>query len=283
MAATISDIIEGQNARWTEEGVEVTRCFIVSGLSGNANQMLGEAVNTVGIAIGTAHPNTTYFGGCYAKEILPETISGQGKAAKVDIVYRSYDVSANYTYDLSGAATQETTNLYWDGSDYTNMELSYTLPADHPMRATHGKTTLETVHEGDYLQVRPKIRIARNESLSIAADSVGAGLPLSGQILINRQKAYIGMVNLAGWNIQPASAQGEWLCTDISATLIQYVYLTWYQWRVTYEFQWDADYWMHHAVIVDPLTNETPQDVAAAGDKWFDMYKAKNFSLLGLT
>jgi len=56
------DIIEGNSGTVTEQGWELNRTFIVSGLSGDGDAMLYAAItelNTAGHIIGTTHPTVT--------------------------------------------------------------------------------------------------------------------------------------------------------------------------------------------------------------------------------
>jgi hypothetical protein len=275
------DIIEGNSGTVTEQGWELNRTFIVSGLSGDGDAMLYAAItelNTAGHIIGTTHPTVTT---AVLKELRPE--SAAGNIVKVTAVYRSYDVNANYSYNLSGSAVDTETTLYCndvDAQTYDTMELEYEWPTDYPNPDFASLGTQTQIHTATYLNPRPTMAITRYEYLTVAADEVGAGLPLTGNIIIRRQLNYMGTTNKSGWNVRPDDPAGSWLCLDISATK-QPEQITW---QVSYTFQYDSGLWTTHGQYIDPNTGNPPDDVVEdTGDIWFSMYPDKNFTLLGLS
>ena len=274
------DIIDGNSATVTEAGWEIQRVFMVSGLSGDGYAMLYAAITELAAAgyfIGSTHDTITT---AVLKELRPESFSHNG--VKVTGTYRQYDTTASYQYNLQGSPVDEETTLYVDATTgaTASMELTYTWPTDYPNPdfASLGEHT--QVHTATYLKPRPTITISRYEYLTIAADAVGAGLPLTRNILIDRQLNYIGYTNAAGWNFRIGDAAGSWLCLDINASK-QPEQITW---QVSYTFQYDANQWREHGQYIDPNTGKPPDDlVDGTGDDYFNMYVDRNFTLLGLS
>ncbi|RKY06702.1 MAG: hypothetical protein DRP56_06930 [Planctomycetota bacterium] len=282
--AVLGDIIDGTGATITDRGWELSRIAIVSELSGVGHGMLNEAVIAAGVNIGDAHPTITT---AYVREILPVAMPRAANQVKITYLYREFDTNANYAYQLSGDVSEEETTLYWNhgDSEFKNMELEYTFPGTDDINPDYAGKTYSPLHSSTYLKPRPTIRITRFETLSIAADDVGAGVALNGDIIVDRQIRYIGKVNSAGWNLRPSDGLSAWLCVDISASK-QADQVTW---QVTYVFQYDTvpgftKGWASHAQFIDPNTGQPPDDlIDGTGNLYYTMYPAENFSLLQLS
>jgi hypothetical protein len=126
---------------------------------------------------------------------------------------------------------------------------------------------------------------------SIAADAKSGhaiGIPLNGNILIDRNLYYAGSVNNSGWNIRPNDAANLWRCDGIDGVSID----GGISWRVTYRFKYNKFTWNHIGTFQDPNTGFPPPDatlgsagppvVAQNGKGSFTQYLLTDFTPLEL-
>jgi hypothetical protein len=283
--AVISDIIESNSGRLTLQGWEFERIYFVSELASVGSDMLVEAVATAGVALGDSHPSIAT---AFVFEILPESIPTAGDQVKITYVYRQFDV--NYEYNIDAGQETQVTDEYWadrgdDGTGIlTKMEaIEYTFPADYiHNKKFQGVTDPQGVEANIFIN-KPKIIISRTERVAIAADGLSGhspGIPLTGNIIVDRNIEFANKLNLAEWNIRPSDPEGIWICNGIQGVSIN----GGLAWRVTYTFTRDGiNKWVFTANYLDPTTGFPEPDAEIGnGRAEYDMYLLRNFTLLEL-
>ena len=284
--AVITDIVDGNGARLTQRGWEFERIYFISDLVTIGSNMMVEAVATAGVSIGDQHPSIPF---ARVLEILPESIPTAGNQAK--ITYNYVEFAENYEYELTaGQSTKVTDKYYTDntGAGVTGfMTVGYTYPEGYLNKPdVIGEEDFQALQANIFI-AKPKIIISRTELLTIDADNSNGyptGIPLTGNILTDRNLKYANKLNLSGWNIRPTDPEGQWLCDGIGSGSAD----NGISWRVRYTFTSDKDdLWVFTGNFLDPVSglpepDATLVDDGANGKKEFDMYLLRNFSLLGL-
>jgi len=277
MAVTV-DVIDGNSAVLSLSGWTVNRIAIVSGLTGNGHAMIYEAyqalvnLNTTadpeGIDIGITHPT---FTNAYCVQISPESIPQSGNAIRMNIEYRQYDMTTQYS--ISTNVEMEETNLNInDGGICDYMTVDYTYPADYPYNES-----LKGVMKSQWglASRNPSFTVTRTERYSMACDAVGAGIPLTGGILLDRIQKYARTVNYPNWNVRPLAPDSSWICSDITCDSPD----GGYSWVVKYTFKANPLTWNAVTEWIDPATGMVPIDVVQdTGRKTEQIYMHRNFS-----
>lgn len=250
MPTVHADIIDGPSLQITEDGYEVTRTFIVEGLSGNAHQRLYNATRVSGIPKrGDAHPSVP--------GIRCDTISAspEQRDTKVRIVatYRTLDADSS----IEGANDIEVrTSLTTKETDRDKDDVQ--------MRVVHN---LEQYDEnGNRLRDKTIVQIP----------TASVQKPLVVYRVTRKEKAppvrtalrYVGATGR--W----AGGLATWLCTGITASSGD----GGGTYDVSYEFTHDPAGWKFEATVYD----ENGQVYPGATVKEFDVYPGANFSELNV-
>jgi len=294
MATIKQDIIQGNGARLTAKGWEFERVFIASNFSSNGDARLIEAVQSLNIVYGDAHPAMST---AFATDFSPESMSSND-TVRVTVKYREY--SQNYLIEIGTRKLMKPTTEYCpyrENNDTLPMLLYYKFPDDYELDDNiRGKTKAIGV-KAKVQTYYPTLTITRTEFVSIGADTLsgyGTGLKLTGQMLIDRGKLYNGRLNQGHWNLRYDDPMASWRCEITSQSAEEGL-----AYRVRYSFEYDEDLWNFPATFKDPYTGEPVPDIDTPCDRpstlpvdWagddlmtsriFPMFQVQNFSLLGL-
>lgn len=197
------DIVSGAGATQTENGWELRRKAIVSGIPSGVvgyNRVLyaGQLLNANGSFIGAQHPALPT---AYLKQIDLNAVSPD--MVEFSLTYRER-TKARVVFN-SGLSS-EPTNVDKDGNAIT---LSYKYPSDYVDPVTGETSALagQTVTQGGYVnKYIPDISFTYTREETLTPSQI-----------IALKITYVGAVNTNGWNLfgtpQPPRA---WLCTSIT-------------------------------------------------------------------
>jgi len=294
MASVKWDTIESNSGRFTIKGWEISRGATVSGLTTAGYAMVTEAVNALGIAIGTPHPEVPK---ALAIEFIPESIPQTANAMRVVVMYREF--AQDYIIELGSRKLMRPRTDYFPeaGKDPVPMKLYYTYLDDYSLNEKMQGLTESQGVEAEVQEYYPTIVITRTEFSSILADALSGyavGIKLTGQMLTDRGIQYNGRVNAAGWNLRPGDGGDFWRCEITSVSAEDGL-----AYRVRYAFSYDPDKWEFPATFKDPFSGEPVADPDRVVDRptplpenWptddlaarnnFSVLKQQDFSLLEL-
>jgi hypothetical protein len=257
--AVITDIIEGHSGRYTFDGWQLERIFVVSGVTGTGHARLENALNTSGVPeLGDAHPTST---GSYLREAIPS--ADDSDTVRIRCIYATPGWESSRqelgTVEVNANLSQTETNVDRLGLDITT---GYTYPADY---AYSEKLRSTYVEQGGMLsKLVPDLSITKSQVEYLDPQP--------------KAKEYVGTVNNGPWSLAPSDASGTWLCTGIVGRSND----GGTTWLVTYSFQYRGDTWTSTAVFIDPHTGKPPADLGAMGVVDYELYDLKNFNNLGL-
>lgn len=247
------DIVDGNAGTLTGEGWEFIRIATVSGVTGDGDLRLYNAVIALGLSIGAAHPAVP--------NCVLATINADAKATdvvSVRLTYRTPQGSLetnpiepeDVLIRVGGRLTDREENKDVNGD---LLEVEYLDAA--------GETRLQS---GTVTVLRPEH--------TLRFDVVVAGEDLPGHI----SKTFLGKINSAGWWHDPeTAAAGKWLCTDASAESRD----GGATYQMAFEFQYREQGWDHTVAYQDPETGRIPADVVDGdGVRDYTMYESIDFN-----
>lgn len=255
--AVLHDIIDNPTGRFTFDGWQFERTAVVTGVTGDGHEKLLNAMNTAGIPVlGTAHPSAP---ATYLREAIPT--ADDSSTVRIRLIYAdpmnmSHRQLIN-TIEVGGTLSQVETEFDRFG---TMMYTTYTYPVGHS-------------HNAGEMIDQPSLVSLLIPEHTITKSRLEYGSP--GPVA----KDFVGTVNAAGWNLDPAAALGTWLCTGITGRSndggSSFV--------ATYSFQYRGDTWKTEIRFKDPVCGVGPMDlIANVGYKTYEIYNIMNFNLLGL-
>ena len=249
------DRLAGASYTRNRQGKKAVRIAIVDGLSGAPDEILYLASVADGMPVyGSAHPSIP---GLFLYEINPEAIgAGQARVRLVYEPWRGTPPEGSAPAIVVGATVeQHSTHADINGNE---MFVQYTDAAE----VTHEQTPTASV-------LRPKmsLELTRRETVSPASKAA----------------TYVGKVNNAGWDVDPAAAARTWLCTGIVGRSSD----GGDTYDVTYSFLYCADppenNWDSMQQYIDPQTGRAPKSlVADTGRKYYQVYQQATFDALNL-
>jgi len=246
--------IEGTRGRLTEEGWELSRRAIVTGLdstfSGDAKII--EAATAEGMpSIGDVHPAMATS---YLVSITPEAVTSD----TVSLILRykgSYTGGSHIKVVSTGVVTQTETNI---DAGLNLITVKYEYPSDYLYNSALAG---QTIQQGALVPF-----LAPEFTMSVTQDQEHAPYAL--------QDDYVGKINSTDWQYFDED-QYKWLCTGITG------YKTGTRWTVTYNFQYKKNGWPVDVVFIDPHTGKPPEDVVkGVGYKSVAVYETANFNNL---
>lgn len=257
MATTVKDIIEGASVSRTPEGINATRIFQVSELSGNPTAILFNALITSGIPqLGDPHPSVPNV------NAVDFNVTPNGeKQAIVSVIYKppifenKVSSDAEVTQIEVGSTVQSVeTNFDVDGNELVveHKELAGTVLAEDAI-----KPQLATVEKQIPMTL---LRLSRRE----------LGDPLF------KSRTFVGTVNDKPFINDPAKF---WLCTGIQGANID----GGKNYNVVYEFQRNPDTWGTRIIVINSETGRPPTPlVEGEGFKDVEVYETTDFNQLNL-
>jgi len=283
MSTVHIDIVDGNRANFTFNGWEFNRIAKVSGLTTDGFNRLVEALLSPGMPqMNDSHPSIS---DAYVVNLQPESQSAS--VAVVDITYRQF--TPNIQINISQRSETEDRVSYVSDQatgDLELMTLGYEFPADYPFK-TKGRGEEGT---DEFVDIELSVRKSRTdfvyqrtEWLTTAADGGAIGLPLTGVIVLERCRAWQDSLNLSPWSLFPNDPAKVWK-VNITAQSS----LNGFDWRFTYSFKFDPEFWEYEAIYRDPATNQLVPDssdtvpLAAPSRRNFAQYRTKNFNDLGI-
>ena len=240
-----------------ENGNRIDRVAIVTGVTGNADQKLINALNDAQMpSIGDAHPQDS--------TITLRDIQGEVIDTETVRVVLSY-------YQELGTATGEAnaTVRAWGASapDQTDVDINGNRLHFYTLVGVNGTGIITNSRAFTAEVERPR--------LTLDFEYTSTAFP------IDNIKTYYGKVNSIPWNGYKAKSM---LCSNINATQEGSGY------RVTMSFSENADTWQFHAAIKEPNMNLPASDNATNPDplvdkfdaaKKFEVYESVDFTPLG--
>jgi hypothetical protein len=299
--AIITDIIEGNNATYSSAGwKDLTRTFVVTGVTGSGHSRLYQAMQTIAVA-----PNYITLGYPHPTITSAQVISINPSAVSSDVVNVSvvYDEIENYPYQYSlgsVASIVETNQALIPGTNtYDDIVLEYTYPDDYPVESFRGivKKSGCIINKYDP-EFSISIRRREYQTLVEERDSPSTPKALTGSILMARNGRYVGKCNKSTWNIFGQSILPRtWICTGISSESVGPAYYSGgWVFDVTYTFNGKNavdinGYGLKSGydtlvVFIDPNTG-TPPDTATLefgkSKKVLQIYQEADFNKLELS
>lgn len=250
MSTVVADYIPGSQGSWDIHGPQVTRAFLVSGVSGDANARLKNAIMDAGVpAVGDVHPAWSGMY-CYSKSATP--CKDDPAAFVVTAVYHgaTYQLWPSY----SGAARMVI------GSSVQNFQTTQDASGNQmwvqPSPAYSGQAAQLVV-----LSVQKPM-------YSIAYERLEPGDPSS------KSQTYTGAVNSDVWK---GGSVGTWMCTRLEGTTVDGVNYT-----VSYQFSYNPQSWTAVGAWRDSDGNVPPDAVDGAGLAGFQPYPTAAFAALNI-
>ena len=253
------DLIDGNAGRQTEEGLELTRIAVVTGVTGAAHKKLINALAVEGMpTIGSGHPDLAT---CKLRTIELDSVTGD--TIKLRLQYSQRAQGGDWypppeepaQIEVGSSLTQVETNKDIDGNLIT---VEYTYPDDYKLdEKLQGKTIKQCSLVS---RMTPETTLIFHTT-----EYVSPGY---------KSKQYTNRVNDSVWQSGDAKT---WLCTGIvgrsndgGATF-----------KVTYTFQYREDGWDEEAMFIDPNTGRPPEDVEdGVGIKKIKSHKTANFDAI---
>lgn len=245
MATVILDTIEGSSMSVTPAGYVITRGCLISGVTGNANERVYNALADAGIpAIGAAHPVAALS----AYKAARKNILSADESNSIFRIAVEYELPTK-TFTIDG-------DPIWSNAVATEAKQKNSDINGDPLVVTYdGKPqtgTAEVMQPGVVLKAE---RLESANPLSIAVD-------------------YVGFVNSDTFQ---GFLPGFLLCTRIEGSGNDEA-----GWKVTYEFQYNIDQWLS-TIVYEDENGVVPADITVSdGIEVYDMYDEIAFSGLGL-
>lgn len=248
MATTVADYIQGNDISLDKDGFKITRAFLVSGVTGDADERMYNAITDAGIPDrGDAHPGASL--GSYVAYNIRCQLKDE-KANGIFLVFVDYGlINQNVVPD------DDQTPVESVGSSVSDQETNLDVNGDPLVVEYNGDEQTGTVS-------------IQYPNTILQYSRLETGSPLS------KSLAYAGTINDATFK---GCAAGTVLCTRIDGNGNS---VTGYS--VTYEFQYKPGGWTSTVAYQD-ANGKVPPDVAPGnGLETYDMYHEANFSLLSL-
>lgn len=257
-----ANIIKGETLSEDADGFRSVVVYQVTGLSGNANARLYNALLADGVPqFGEPHP---VIGGIRVSDRQAKPVSGSSTTGvEITITYEALKPESQPPDDtqpaqVSVGSSLESTVTQLDISG-NQILVSHTFVEDDEDGNVQTRTRTQG-GEVEYQVPSMVLRFTRRESA--APDG--------------KANAYVGKVNSDIFGGQPAHG---WLCTRIEGTSDD----GGQTYTVTYEFQRNKESWLATVVYIDPETGRPPPGlVAGQGIKQVQVYEAVPFSGLNL-
>jgi hypothetical protein len=304
MSVVFSDIIEGNSANLSFNGWEFTRIFTVGELTGAGYQMTIEAYNDPGVPkMNDGHPEIP---DAYVVDVVPESLSDVGDAIRLIYTYRQF--TPNVRISIRSRKLNSDRYTFLEDQSLparTHMLLGYKYPdvgdtaggySDIYLPVTDRDTASPTFGEGitdvqgvllQVSETRTDFTYSRTEWLTNAADLLNGypiGFQLTGSVLAERARLFNDKLNLAGWSVFPTDLKGVWKCNIVADSSGNG-----FDWRVTYNFEFDPFSWVYRGTFNDGITNQPvdngslTEPVLNPSIKDFDQYQTIDFDFLGIT
>lgn len=239
------DRIEGASARRTAEGWQVERTAYVSGLSGDSDQRMAQAITASGMpALRQAHPS---IGGIFVTG-LDATPAGPAAA----VVRITYGPPNSSQLPEMGQPPQ--------------IDVGATLSQVQTSRDASGSPLIVALGSGPEAQSQVAQVSRFVPQTTVRYSRLETGSPG------DKARNYVGKVNATTFF---ASDPGTWMCTGITGR--SHDGGTTYE--VTYDFQYNPDGWQPVIQYIDPLTGRPHPD---ASPVTATVYASINFQNLGL-
>ena len=285
MSTVHIDIIDGNRADLGFNGWEFNRVAKVSGLTTTGYNRLVEAVFATGMPqMNDSHPSIT---DAYVVNLQPES-TASNDVVMVDITYRQF--TPNIQINIGQRSQTEDRVSYVSDQatgDLELMKLGYEFPADYPYK------TAERGAEGteEFADIELSVRKSRTDFVyqrtewltSNADDGIPIGIPMTGVIALARCRQWQDALNLAPWALFPTDPAKVWQVNVTAQSS-----LNGFDWRFTYSFKFDPEFWEYEAIYKDPATNQLVPDssdtipLAAPSRRNFAQYRTLDFNALGI-
>lgn len=254
MATVIEDLMSGARATTDEQGMSVTRVFLIDDLTGPASTKMAQALSQTGIPRrGQPHPT---IAGLSAFQIDYEPISPT--QIRVEVIYRAPDIrftvgDLNYEQISIDAVTElQQTQFDKDGRQMI-------VTARVEVEDENGNTELRDVDQVVEADIEVPRKVIRVSSNLRANDAEVAS-------------AYVGTVNNANFK---GYAPRTLLCTNYSVNTPDGSDT----WTREIELVYKPDSWDLTAVFIDPDTGRPQEGIRLGqGVRKFRIYREANFN-----
>ena len=265
MAIVVQDVLESAQLKWTPKGIEVSRCFIVSGLTGDPCERLFNATQADLPKFGDFHPTRP---GIRVLDVAVTPIDVS--TCRVVVSYQGVDPKSSPPDDKQkpiievGAQTvQVETNEDIDGNLLTTHFIQTKLDPVTSLQKTYDETQPGKIQ----IQVpQPIVKLSRREQSN----------PYDKALM------YVGKINAQSFMDQ---ASHMWMCIRIIGRSDD----GGRSYNVDYEFQFNRESWDPTIVGIDKDTGMPPVDtdgnsvlVEGDGFKQVQVYEEVDFAGLSL-
>ena len=266
---------KGRNRAGDVVWLAMTRIAVVSGVTGDADERLDNAIvalvaSDATLDIDGTHP---HIAGLVVKGHRPETVKPDVVRVGIEYEYEEAEAAAAASVTVGSTVEQAQANTAYELNDDEEMEAGKIMKVTYPVGSENHEPVMTSV-----LRPRTTLHFRWFEQNATAAD------------VVTRSKLYAGYCNSGRWfDVDPKANAREYLCTQYVGSSEDGRNFT-----VDAEFAFksqDEGGWDAYVYYIDETTGKPPKDAVDivygedSGVGWarFQMYDTVDFSEMRLT